>query len=580
MAEVEHPQLTIPDLPTALRVVPPEAVSERDPEQPAKRAAWEAWRDGVARYRMQRRIATDPTKVGEEQAALQQLVERARCTRDSAYFVAVWCSIYEARDDEDHTPGWKPAIPYPFQVRFLRWRDERMAAPRRTRGGFISKARDMGATWYLLFGALHGFLFKQAYVAKLVSRMEAMVDNGADVDAMFGRIAGQFDAERNPDHHLPAFLMPAGFEFGKHRTHLKLLRPDNSNAINGEATTKRTGRGGRCTEAIEDELAFWDDAEETHGTLGATAGCQFGNSSESVEISDAFSRMVSAAKMRAPETVFEMDWWLHPERNQEWLENERNSPAYASNPEKFAREVLRQPYAGFGGWAYPQSREMETGHFPYQPGQPVWIAIDPGFDDETAIHWLSRDEFTGRYRVIRSFTDARKPPEYYADLIWGHDDPESPTNPAIAEWVRSILPPQFVYGDPAGSQKHAGDSFYDKMHLRWAELSRQSGRKGLAVTYSWLQDDRRFQGRRMALMELLPNMDFHNDNGVPETLRALQESRWDDNPNRQAEQKVLRHDQFSHRRSSLEYFAVNRRTLEVNVAKKLPKPYSARKRAA
>jgi hypothetical protein len=588
--------LTIPELPEDLMAVPPPPANADDPDGDAKRAAWFAWRDAVLLYRRERwwlcgeetdGITGQPfdrakfPKPEDDYADAQRRLELASCTNDPVYFLAVWCSLKETRNDaadEDEgaaeSPGWLPAVPFGFQVAMVRWFDDRVRA---RRAGLVSKSRDMGATWLACIWALHGWLFKKAFTAKFISRSQVAVYSRSE-DAMFSRVAAQFGykpglplappGKPNPLNPLalPRWFWPQGFDPSSHMTELLLSNPANSNEINGEATSMRSGRGGRSTVVIVDEMAFVEDARHIFGTLRATAGSRIGISSESIEINDDFCEMAKIRRQSNDGSLIDLDYWLHPRHDRVWLEEQRRECEEDGNLDSFFREVLRDAAAGLGSWAYPYARDLTVGHFPYVHGAPIWVSIDPGYDDECAVHWFSRDpENPTRVRLIRSYVNRGQPPEFYAALIAGvredgRADPGvpwylRPSDEDAIEWVASLpVRPSLVYGDPAGGHNVAGkhSSWYDRMSVYWARHGWTKGvsYKGLGV------DTRPFQIRRTSLMTLLPRLDFHDGPGVRETLNAIGESRFDQGEDRVTEQKTLRHDKFSHRRSAAEFFAV------------------------
>ena len=583
---------TIPDLPAPLRAVPTPPLGPDDPLWAQKRAEQQAWIDGVRRYRDEVTILTADSTPGHEHL---RAIERVRCERDLVYFVTVYCSLKETRiaEDDDAPAGWQPAIPYAFQVGMMRWV---IWLIEQQKTGLKSKSRDMGATWFDCLVVLGAWLFWPTFTAKLVSRGQAYVDSNSE-DAMFSRIMAQFDykggdAAGNP-YAIPRWLWPKGFKPEKHKTELLLRNPANGNEINGEATTMRAGRGGRCTFALSDELAFQQDGRHTFSTMRATAGSRLGLSSESLEVSDDFMQMVSARKARAPETVLELDYWLHPHHDQDWLDEQKADYEADDNLPAFYREVLRDPAAGLTSWLYPKARDIyneihqHKRPHPYLRGAPVWVTMDPGFDDDCAVHWISREPLTGRYRVIASYANSHQVPEFYAALIQGHDDPQGrwvmhqPERDLMA-WVKTLPRPRFVFGDPAGKQRHVGDdtTWYALMQRYW----RQHGWVQVVTHDRVTQTDRTAQNQRNALNSLLPNLDFHYTPQVIETLRCIAESRLDETGNRKTEQKDAPHDHdLTHRTSALAYFAISMQKITVMVGasyKPLRGKDRARKKAA
>jgi len=590
--------LRIDGLPKGMKVVPGPPLSADDPDGEAKRAAWFAWKTDVEAYRVKRwwdcgervdGVTGKPLPQGaprpsDGDIAQDRAIELALCKQDPAYFLAVWCAIKETRadapDDDaaeadpEEPPGWIPAIPYGFQVGMVRWFDDRV---RTRRAGLVSKSRDMGATWLACIWALHGWLFRPAFTAKFISRSQVAVYSRSE-DAMFSRVALQFGykpglalppaGKPNPINPLalPRWFWPDGFDPSAHMTELLLSNPGNGNELNGEATSMRSGRGGRGTVVVVDEMAFIEDARHIFGTLRATAGARIGISSESIEINDDFCEMARLRRQANNGSLLDLDYWLHPGHDAAWLAAQRKECEEDGNLDSFFREVLRDAAAGLGTWAYPYARDLTVGNFPYVNGAPIWVSIDPGYDDECCLLWFSRDPHApARVRLLRAYVNRGQPPEFYAAIVAGvradgREDPDvpwrlGPVEEEAIEWVAALpVRPAFVYGDPAGGQNTTGkkSSWYDRMSVYWAKHGWTTGvsYKGLGV------DTRPFQIRRTSLMTLLPRLDFHDGPGVREALRAIAESRFDNAEDRVTEQKAMRHDRGSHPRSAAEFFAV------------------------
>ncbi len=494
--------------------------------------------------------------------------------RDPGYFIAIWTATFESRGGFGRAKGWQPFIPYPFQVAWVRWferildlaevGDEPAIGPN-------SKARTMGVSNTAMDCVLWAFLFVPNFTTKLVSRKEDLVDS-ASLDSLMARITAQFDHKRgqpagNP-LALPRWHWPEGFDCGVHKQHLILRNPENGNEINGESTNATTGRGGRATLAIVDEASFIPNLKHVLGSMTETVAAALLISSESVEVGTDFMDIVSEAKQSGDPKLLETDWWMHPHYTARWLEVQRQKYEDAGNLPAFYREILRDAGAGLTAWAYPKSRlpHVGVGDFPYVPGSPVWVGFDPGYDDETAITLLCRDLLTGRYRLFAAYANSGQEPEFYASLLSGVADPRfdyGATEAALMEMMRRLPTPEALYGDPNGASRATGSSsWYIKMKLWWDETP---GARQIPIITSWKMTKgdagRSLQGRRTALMGLLDRLDFNDDpqGQVKETLRSIQNQKWDVSERRSAEQRTPKHDhRWTHRTSAMEYFAVNR----------------------
>lgn len=559
-----------------LSIVPPSPSGPDDPDRPAKVEQWVAWAREVERFRIGRWKACDGL-LADFNADREREIEYVRCRQSPAYFITVWCWIHETRPDQlDSYPwyqaqhgGWLPAILYPFQYDLLEWLQRRLDGRGSAANGCISKSRDMGATWVCILWALYHFLFSNPFSAKLISRREDLVDQPLNLDSMMERIAAHLD-DADGNAPLPHFLTPEGWEAQQNRQRLKITRPGDRNIIAGESTSSRSGRGGRSSVAIVDEAAFIDVLKLLLSAIQNTASHVILLSSESVEAGEAFVEIQNEMKAQHPDSVLELDWWLHPMHDKQWLEDMR--ARYAGDEEGFAREVLRDPYAGFGGWLYPTSHDITplANDREWVSGCHLYVGIDPGWDDETAIHWVMVDQVGGRDTLLTSFESSHLPPEYYAAIILGVDPDTLPqyTFPErvreLMEWTRT-LPAAYVCGDPYGRNRTAdkSDSWYERM-LRFSlehnpKKNPDTGKGApLLVRTSYKMDDRSFQGRRMALMNWLPRIDFNANQEAQRTLYAIQRSRYENSERRSSEQKQPLHDNLSHRRTALEFIAVHR----------------------
>lgn len=145
-----------------------------------------------------------------------------------------------------------PFILFQFQEEALRWFIERIE---KGEDAFAEKSRDMGASWILfVYVSLWYWLFKDGTNILMGSYKEMLVDDKT-IDSLFGKLDYAMDS-------LPKWMIPKGFNKNKHRTKLKLVRPDNGNVITGDTMNPNFGRGSRKTAILFDELGFWDYSKD------------------------------------------------------------------------------------------------------------------------------------------------------------------------------------------------------------------------------------------------------------------------------------------------------------------------------
>jgi hypothetical protein len=551
------------------------------------------WASEVNRYRRFRLLATEGHIHGLD-SEKERAKERERCRVHGAkYFITTWCWVHETRGEElRHYPwydpslgGWIPAILFAFQCDLIDWFERRMASEGTGRNGAGSKSRDMGFTWMFMLWVTHGFLFKRPFIAHCLSRNEDVVDTIGDISSMIERSASQLVEDRT-NMNLPYWMLPDGWS-SEHRKTRHITSPESRNGIHGESTNTKAGRSQRASVIGVDEVNFieQDRIKKIRAGLMSTSPHVFMWSSESIEEHELFQEWKASLSANVPDALIELDYWLQPFHDLRWLRSMEE--AYEDDPEAFAREVLRDPHQGFGGWMYPDAREMGTVNAeewePKEHGHGViYLGIDPGLDDETAVHWVLHDPVCGSDVLINSYeTGHRESAEFIAAIISGanpDDHPEfgfSHKDRELMEWVRSIPQPKMIFGDPYGFREHAGkdDSWYARMRLWWgAHNPKTHPMTGKPMIYPIVantktfqgQDARSYQARRQSLsrwmrMKLL----FADTPEVKWTLHCIQNSRWDvsDRP-RSTVQKDAKHDRFSHRRSALEYVATNIEVLD------------------
>lgn len=239
--------------------------------------------------------------------------------------------------------------------------------------------------------------------------------------------------------------------------------------------------------------------------------------------------------------------------------------------------MLREAWAGLSTLLYPAALDIRPLNEPWEWEATTQghINIDPGFDDECAMHIIAENYVPGRDLVYDGLEARQLPPEFYAAVILGLEDEvrKFGAAPMIeAEAVRlarefAVLPEMTIFGDPGGAQRTSGESWYDKMilySLKHNPRKTPDGKpKPLVIEVNFrrnrMNNTRNELGRRSSMMLWLPRLDFNCNDQARATLTALQKSRLDEPGarGRMAEQRNARHDQYSHRRTAMEFSSVN-----------------------
>jgi hypothetical protein len=544
----------IPGLPDELRVIPPAPYAPHDPDAQEKREAWMAWRDDVLRYRIQHqaRVFANPQ--------VYVPIERELCRRSCAYFVTMWGNLFEPRTgDPNRISGSFPWVPFERQVEYWEWRDERLAATGPDADGITEKARDMGASWSVCAWDAHKFLFADTFTALLVSRKEDLVDS-KDSSSLFWKI-------RFLLRGLPDFLLPKGWDWKDKAcsAQLSLINPENGNELLGESTNENAGRAVRATVMDFDEAAFIPGFESIWAGATNTTGHRFGTSSQSIDEGPGFFNLSRGIDMEFAPSAFPMYWFHNPQNDDQWYDDLKKR--FANEPGKFEREVECNPRAGDDTYVYPMALELAVDlDAAYIDGCPLYIAMDPGFNDETAIIWIQ--EQGERFVVLDAYSKRNQPAAFYGCILTGYSQfldvdkvefpfPFDERDREIMRWTRT-LPRTNIIGDAYGDNVSGAtsDSIYDVLRKAPFRLKINADRTPTGDVSANQKIVRQFKGRREAMRRMLPHLAFAPTIGAKSVLRALQEHKFAEDTGKGVSVATRPlHDWTRHPVSAMEYWA-------------------------
>lgn len=565
-------ELIIPFLPRELATVPRSPLSPDDPQRYAKALAWHAWREGIIRFRIQRRA--------EVQAKPDLMaVEMAMCAKSWAYWICIWGFIFEPRnadneagevdddaefDDTDNeeadtfiqgdTLHW---IPFDRQIECVRELNRCL----RRRGSLahmaLSKSREVGASWVVVSWCLHKWLFAKSWTCLWLSRNEDYVES-SEPKSLFWKCMFLFD-------NLPRWMIPQGFNRRKHKTKLRLAHPDGKKYIVGESANQNAGRGNRVSFALMDEAAFFQGgmARVWSGLINTTRHVA-AVSTESLEFTEDFTRLANG-EIDPPPTRFAWDWWQCPYHLDEWFKQTRDSMAL--EPWRFDQEVLRNAQAGITTLIYSQATHKQARHdIIFHPGAGTLICgIDPGQRDHTALIWGQDSLIDGKFNCLESYENNYKPAGFYASIMNGvprseygqlYGEREIELMDLIRRWAVSPT----YYGDTYGfnSLGAQADSFYDVLASNDIFVDVERTPAGVMTA---MQNSHRFRpGRREAVRQLLPRTEFADSIGALSVLRALKRHKFKPiapNSTTMSDEPVK--DDTVHLVAAFEYIAVNMR---------------------
>ena len=190
----------------------------------------------------------------------RQQIARLHCANNIIDWFNDWVWTYDPRNAATGDPSTIPFDLFPRQVEYLLWAQQRVAERQEF---LVEKSRDVGMSWLNCGLAIHYWLFRPGFKTTMGSSKEDKVDKRGDPDSLFEKM-------RMLLWMLPQWQLPVRFSSKAHDNFMRLINPDNGNAITGEVG-HNMGRGGRSTLYFIDEAAHIDQAERVDAATLANA---------------------------------------------------------------------------------------------------------------------------------------------------------------------------------------------------------------------------------------------------------------------------------------------------------------------
>jgi len=218
-----------------------------------------------------------------------------------------------------------PFVLYPYQERGL---DVIFDSLEQSFDVSVEKSRQMGASWLFALVIHYCWLFRQGQNFLMLSRSDEYVDRSNEPKSLFWKL----DFINN---NLPMWLLPEGWNKGKHRLVKRMINPANGNTIVGEATTEDSGRGGTFTAVLHDEFGACDVGMGILKSTRAATGTRWFNSTPK-GTGNAHYRIVQLSRQN-PQQVrpLRFHWSDHPEYRQLLYKlDDQGQPKIASKTRK------------------------------------------------------------------------------------------------------------------------------------------------------------------------------------------------------------------------------------------------------
>ena len=515
------------------------------------------WKDWYKRVLVHRVIVKQQTSGESIQAKRARAAQRALCKQPHGighlYWLCTFCWIFEPRNE---TGQVQPFIVWPRQAEMVLEIHATMATPIGAESSMaVEKAREVGATWLDISHHAWCWTFSQFFNGLLISITEDDVDKSDEPSSWMWKLDFVLGRHmRNIGNAYPAWLLPKTFNWKKHRANLKLVNPETQSIIVGSTTTENTARGDRIQKVSIDEASVNPYFGAIWNVLAFTTHHRFCYATAGVNPPD-FYHLVTGKEGYIKPRVFRFEWHGHPDRDHAWLESKREE----MKEDDFKREVLIIYLAGSGIEVYPEAANCTTGWWPYEPGLgPLYASLDDGYDDDMGIVVFQRESGTQWVRVVAAYQNAGKIMDFYGSILTGNLESRftrqyGRRDIAFAKWCASINLVNLAtfVGDKHGDQNNmvTGTNPFQELHEKY----------GIYVNTLVTPEDASHDRRKDRTKELIPWLRFHEQNGVPDALEALQSYRY---PKRRSsaqpttENAKPAHTAASHYATAFEYFAV------------------------
>jgi hypothetical protein len=353
------------------------------------------------------------------QKAEQDPVERVSilldCANDPVTFISLFGVVYEPRLSE--SPDI-PFFPFDYQRDILY---KLLSCEERGEDLLIDKTRDMGATWIIIWYILWRWLFKERWYCLMGSRKEEEVDNKSP-NSLFGKLRYGF-------YTLPHWVRPPEFKKSEHDIFMKLLNPQKMSFVDGESANPNFARGKRASMIFMDELFFWKFVRES-----------WRSSSDASPVRIAVSTAKPTSFARHLRDSFEeqgklitLRWQQHPFKDEEWYKKElaRRESDPLSVEAELEIKYTADPTLAY----YIEAQSCPIEEIPYNPMSPLYLGLDFGSQDKTAIVYFQRDATS--FTVLDGYEKRNKPLAwYYPFLKQGYDFAKQETYEVVNKFTK------------------------------------------------------------------------------------------------------------------------------------------------
>ncbi len=483
----------------------------------------------------------------------------ALCRQDCVFACNTLAWTFDPRNEGENRHI--PFLLYEQQEEFIRFM---LACMTEGRDGLVEKSRDTGASWCALWVIFWCWYFQNAFSALLGSRKEDFVDKAEDPSCLMWKLDFLYE-------NLPTWMAIPGYTGTKpNRTHMMMSNPANGSVITGESANTNFGRAGRYAIALKDEAAFWPNLGASFNSSSQSTKCRFLVSTPNGM--NKFGLLANPKQKKGEKkkgiAKIRLHWSLDPRHMVEikdtdpdsptfgqminpWLEEQRER--YNHDPELMAQELDIDYRSSVKGRYYPQIDFSVLGIYPYDPTLPLYSAWDFGIGDSTAIVWVQWHAPTLRYRAVDCYQNKGKSIAWFVPFITGlaPGDPNGETyTPSDLEVIGRHRGWRHTahFGDPSGN---------NKSQTSGTSVIQELAKEKIYITCNYKENTH--AKRRHATQRVLLHMDI-DEEMCADFVDAIRNSKFPEKPEGHQDTSTNSkpvHDEYSHYRTALEYFAVN-----------------------
>lgn len=226
--------------------------------------------------------------------------------------------------------------------------------------------------------------------------------SGNSPQSLFGKLRYAFYA-------LPPWIRPVKFRKSENDLHMKLVNPEMMSYIDGESANPDFARGSRAAFILLDELFFWKWARESWRSCTDASPCRIAVSTSKPS---SFARHFKDS-FESQKRILTLDWKRHPFKDEQWFKGEEERRKM--DPLSVEGELLISYQADPELAYYPEVNLCALRDFDYDPDKLLYVGLDFGAQDKTAIIYFQRD--VGYFYCLDGIERRQKPLQWYYPFL-------------------------------------------------------------------------------------------------------------------------------------------------------------------